>query len=101
MGGRTAVSGYERRGPKGTTTTVRHHKRRGLDPCRGARRIRRGWKHQRHGNPGRAVAWGLAGVLEIVAYVLFGITGVVLTTFGLFIAIVGTTMVKATRGDAK
>lgn len=91
------VTTHKRTMRNGTTVTVHQHKRRGLDPSRSWRSIRRGWKHQRHGNPGRAAAWGVAGVLEIVAYVLFKTTGVVFLTLALLLGGAATAMLKATK----
>jgi hypothetical protein len=85
----------------GTAVTVRQHKRRGLDPSRSWRHIRRGWKHQQRGNSGRAVGWIGFGALGLVAYVLVGVTGLMLTVFGVFVGAVGMKMVKATRGETQ
>lgn len=94
---RQTVTTHKRTMRGGTTVTVRQHKRRGLDPSRSWRSIRRGWKHQRRGNPWRAVAWGAAGVLEIAAYVLFKTGGVVILTLALLLGGTATAMLKATK----
>jgi Flp pilus assembly protein TadB len=96
---RQTVTTHKRTMRGGTTVTVHQHKRRGLDPWRGLRHMRRGWKHQRQGNPGRAVAFFAVGLGEVLAYVLAGVTGVVLATFGLLVCALGMRLIKATRGD--
>jgi hypothetical protein len=94
-----SVTTHKRTMRNGTTVTVHQHKRRGPNPGGAWRSVRRGWKHQRHGNPGRAVAWAGAAVLEFGAWALFGVTGVVLLTFALLAGALGTRLIAATRGD--
>lgn len=99
MARQTVTTHYRKLGHR-REVLVREHKRRGVVSPWGAwRSVRRGWKHQRRGNPGRAVAWGAAGVLEFGAWALFGVLGVVLATFGLLVCALGMRLIKATRGD--
>lgn len=78
---RQSVTTHKRTMRNGTTVTVHQHRRTGPSPGGAWRSVKRGWKHQRKGNPGRALAWvGVAG-LEIGGYVLFKSAGVALVTF--------------------
>jgi hypothetical protein len=65
------VTTHKRTMRGGTTVTVHQHKRRGLDPSRSWRNIRRGWKHQRKGNYGRFASWTALGVLEFGTWATF------------------------------
>lgn len=92
-----SVTTHKRTMRNGTTVTVHQHKRSGLQPGRAWRNAKRGWKHQRNGNPGRAAFWSVLAVAEIGGYAAFGVTGVVLTTAGVLMAGIGVKMLKATK----
>lgn len=96
---RQSVTTHKRTMRNGTTVTVHQHRRTGPDPSRAWRSVKRGWKHQRKGNPGRAAMWCGLAVAEIGGYVLFRSAGVALVTFGIVAAGVGMRLLAASGKD--
>jgi hypothetical protein len=92
---RQSVRTYERRIPRGGMVTVHQHRRTGPDPSRAWRSVKRGWKHQRKGNPGRAAMWCGLAVAEVGGYVLFKTAGVALVTFACIAGGAGMKLLKA------
>jgi hypothetical protein len=97
---RQSVTTHKRSMRNGTTVTVHQHRRTGPDPSRAWRSVKRGWKHQRNGNPGRAAMWCGLAVVEVGGYVLFKTVGVALVTFACIAGGCGMTLL-ASSGKPK
>ena len=81
---RSNVRGHTRRTASGGTTRVRQHARRGVvTPRHSWKLLRRAFRAGQRGRKAAAVAFGAAGILELVAWLSLSGIALILATFAI------------------